>query len=196
MRLRLARLVCPTSAEGPGQRLALWVQGCSIRCAGCCNPQLFAAHGGRDVEVEALLRLIRRDRSKIEGVTFLGGEPFEQAAPLAQLGRAVRRWGLSVMTFTGYTLDALRTSGRPEIESLIAATDLLVDGPYDQTQPETARRWAGSRNQRFHFLSRFYSPGVESPPRGDAERTVEVRIRPDGSVEVNGWPERWPGARP
>ncbi|HGG57662.1 MAG TPA: 4Fe-4S cluster-binding domain-containing protein, partial [Nannocystis exedens] len=45
--LQIAHIVAITEAEGPGRRFALWVQGCSLHCPGCCNPELFAAAGGQ-----------------------------------------------------------------------------------------------------------------------------------------------------
>jgi anaerobic ribonucleoside-triphosphate reductase activating protein len=179
-----------TEAEGPGRRAALWVQGCSIRCPGCCNPHLFPAVGGQERQVPALLEEIAGVRSRIEGVTFLGGEPFEQAAPLAALAREVQRLGLSVMTFTGYTLEELLGREEAAVRALLASTDLLVDGRYEAALPERARRWAGSTNQRFHFLTGRYAPGVERISPDVPERTVEARISPGGHVLLTGWPER------
>jgi anaerobic ribonucleoside-triphosphate reductase activating protein len=178
-----------TEVEGPGARYAVWVAGCSIRCPGCCNPHLFDAAGGQVVAVSVLLDEVRALREHIEGLTLLGGEPFEQAAPLAALAEGARGLGLSVMTFTGYTLDALRARADPAVDALLAATDVLVDGPYLAHLPEPRRRWAGSQNQRFHYLTDRYSPAIELPGESDALRGVEVRISLDGRVLVNGWPE-------
>jgi len=179
--LRVAAIVPVTEAEGPGRRFALWVQGCSIRCAGCCNPHLFDAGGGRAMAVSSVVDLIRRSAERIEGITLLGGEPFEQAGPLSRVARGARDLGLSVMTFSGYTLDELRSRGGAE--ALLAQTDLLVDGRYDAAQPETGRRWAGSANQRFHFLTARYSPGIEL----GRERMVEITLG-GGRIRANGWP--------
>ena len=40
--LLVADIVAETVVEGPGKRLAIWVQGCEIRCPGCCNPRFFS----------------------------------------------------------------------------------------------------------------------------------------------------------
>ncbi len=179
MQLRVARLLPTTEAEGPGRRFALWVQGCAIRCPGCCNPELFEPRGGTALDARVVIDDLTRVAGEVEGVTFLGGEPFAQDVALAEVARAARALGLSVMTFTGHTRAEVTQS------PLFAATDLLVDGRYDATQPETERRWVGSRNQRFHFLTERYAPGIE---RG-TERTVEVRLS-GATVEINGWPVR------
>ena len=189
MSIRIAAILDVTLAEGPGARFAVWVQGCAIRCPGCCNPQMFDPSGGREVEVVDLLGRLDRVRGLAEGVTLLGGEPFEQAAALAPFARGVRERGLSVIAFTGHLLEELE-DGRPAgSRELLEQLDLLVDGPYRAELPETARRWVGSSNQRFHFLTGRYAPGVEEIGPGEPERTVELRFGLDGRMERSGWPE-------
>jgi anaerobic ribonucleoside-triphosphate reductase activating protein len=185
--LRIATIVDDTCAEGPGRRWALWVQGCSIRCAGCCNPEMFDERRGEPVAIEALARQISAARDRgVEGVTFLGGEPFEQAAALAVLAGHARSLGMTVMVFSGYALEALRA--RADAAELLARIDLLVDGPYDRTRPEPAppvgRRWIGSANQRMHFLSAAYAA---DDPRLREANTIEIRLTGAG-LQINGWP--------
>ena len=92
------------------------------------------------------------------------------------------------MTFSGYTLEELRGRRDPGTPALLRETDVLVDGPYDASRPETVRRWVGSTNQRFHFLSERYSPGIELPRAGEAHRRIEIEIEPDGRLRLRGWP--------
>ena len=183
MKIRVATLVEDTGAEGPGRRFAMWVQGCTIRCPQCCNPQMFPVEGGAEHETESLATTIAAQPG-LEGVSILGGEPFEQAAALADLCARVRESGLSVMIYTGYTLDELRARKDPATDAALAATDLLVDGRFVQELYETGRRWIGSKNQVLHFLSTRYSP---DDPRFREPNTVEVRIK-NGEVIVTGWP--------
>ncbi|HEX4420190.1 MAG TPA: 4Fe-4S single cluster domain-containing protein [Kofleriaceae bacterium] len=185
--LRVAAIVDDTRAEGPGRRWALWVQGCSIRCAGCCNPEMFDDRRGREPPHDELAARIAAARAAgVEGISLLGGEPFEQAAELAELARHARSLGMTVMVFSGYTLAALRE--RREAAALLALTDLLVDGPYDRTRPEprppVGRRWIGSANQEMHHLSAAYAP---DDPQMRAANTIEIRVSKAG-VLINGWP--------
>jgi len=138
---------------------------------------------GQRVEVEDLAARII-ESPEIEGVTFLGGEPFEQAEPLARLAERVREVGLSVMAFSGYTYEVLRVSSRHDWRRLLGATDLLVDGPYDRTCPDSARPWVGSKNQRFRVLTPRYRHLANR--LGVVSDRVEVRIGSDGHVFVNG----------
>jgi anaerobic ribonucleoside-triphosphate reductase activating protein len=186
--LRVGGRVSLTRAEGPGARYALWLQGCSIRCPGCCNPQLFDPSGGRTVPVRAIVGEVAALRPQIEGVTVLGGEPFDQAEGLLALARGLRARGLSVIVFSGFTLEELRARRDRTIARILATIDVLVDGRYEAALPERERLWVGSANQRFHYLSGRYSPAIERPAPGAPLRTVEVRIGPDGRLSANGWP--------
>ncbi len=187
MLLRIAQLVPDTEAEGPGKRFALWVQGCSIRCPGCCNPEMFAAEKGRGAD-SADLAAQALAVPGLEGVSVLGGEPGEQADAVADFCERVRAGGLSVMVYSGYTLAELRAR---KADGLLAAIDLLVDGKYERGLPETKRRWLGSTNQVMHFLTPRYSA---TDPRFGTPNTVELRLTKDG-LTINGWPSAADGVR-
>lgn len=181
--LRIASTITSTRAEGPGHRFAVWVQGCTIRCDGCFNPHMWSPSGGATVTPAELAQQVTA--TDVEGVTLLGGEPFEQAPALARFAKHLRVRGLSVMVFTGYYREDLELSGQPGVADLLAQTDLLVDGPYVAEQPDLNRPWIGSTNQRFHFLTdryRHLEPQLTSMPD-----RIEVRIKPTGEVSLNGW---------
>jgi anaerobic ribonucleoside-triphosphate reductase activating protein len=184
--LRLALVAPCTQAEGPGRRFALWFQGCPLRCAGCCNPEMLPFRGGTAVSVADLVKQVRvaAGEQGVEGVTLLGGEPMAHAAGAAVLAQEVRAVGLSVMVFSGYTLEAIRTIPDPAVRDLLAFTDILVDGPYVRELPETRRRWIGSANQRVHFLSDRYRA---DDPCWRRSNTLEVRLR-GAELTVNGFP--------
>lgn len=180
--LRLALVVPCTEAEGPGRRFAIWAQGCPLRCPGCCNPELFDAAGGTEWSVDALAARILATPG-IEGLTLLGGEPVAQAAGFAKLCRSVRQAGLTTVLFTGYTLAELSGMG-PDVQALLARTDVVIDGRFDRARPETRRRWIGSANQTVTFLSDRYRA---SDPRFSRANTLEIRLT-RGELRVNGWP--------
>jgi anaerobic ribonucleoside-triphosphate reductase activating protein len=190
--LRVATIVDDTEAEGPGRRFALWVQGCPIRCPGCCNPEMFDDERGVTRSVDDVIARLTTASANygIEGISVLGGEPFEQAAAVTRIARAARALGLTVMVYTGWTIDELRAreTDEPAIGDLLAATDLLVDGRYDRDRPEPpppiGRRWIGSANQTMHFLSPAYRA---DDSRLRTANTVEIRWTPDG-LTINGWP--------
>jgi anaerobic ribonucleoside-triphosphate reductase activating protein len=185
--LRVATISDDTEAEGPGRRWALWVQGCTIRCPGCCNPEMFVADGGTAWTLDALVARMHAAADRgVEGISLLGGEPFEQVAGATAIAEAAKARGLTVMVFSGYTLDELRA--RPDAAPLLALADLLVDGRYDRERPEPAppvgRRWIGSTNQTMHYLTAAYR---EDDPQMRAANTVELHWS-NGRLLVNGWP--------
>lgn len=182
-RLRTHRFVPHTVAEGPGERACLWVQGCPIRCPGCAVPWTWDADGGEWADVEEIAARILAGPA-VEGVTFLGGEPFEQAEALAVLGRRLRDEGLSVVTFTGYTMEKIRRSTRAGWHELLGVTDLLIDGPFRRRELDLGRPWVGSSNQRYHFLTDRYR-SIEPELRSLPNR-LELRLYPDGRIEANG----------
>lgn len=181
--VRIAQVVPCTEAEGPGKRFAVWFQGCPLRCPGCCNPEFLPFEGGEARPVADLADEIARarDEAGVEGITLLGGEPFAHAAGATALAEAARNLGLSVMVFSGYTLDQLRR--RPDAADLLARIDILVDGPYLRDKPDTGRRWIGSRNQGVHFLTARYRFDDQWRTRN----TLEIRVR-GGEIVVNGFP--------
>lgn len=186
--------VADTEAEGPGRRYAIWVQGCPMRCPGCCNPELLPFAGTRGASgtprtVAALHErvLAAHARSPLEGVSLLGGEPFAQAPALAVLAERLRDAGLGIMVYSGFRLDELEAkinADEPGIARLLAATDLLVDGRYERERPDHVRRWIGSTNQRMHFMSDRYR--ADDPVFRTGE-TIELRLV-DGELVINGWP--------
>jgi anaerobic ribonucleoside-triphosphate reductase activating protein len=184
--LRVAQVVARTEAEGPGLRFAIWLQGCPLRCPGCCNPRMLPFEGGNAVSVADLAgRAIgAAGPGGVEGITLLGGEPFAQARGAAGLARRVREAGLSVMVFSGHTIEQIRADPDPGAGELLGQVDLLVDGPYWRDQPETRRRWIGSSNQRVHALSGRYRVDDPAWERPD---TLEIRLV-GGSITVNGYP--------
>ena len=185
MQVRIAQIVECTEAEGPGKRFAVWFQGCPLRCAGCCNPEMLPFTGGQDLGVaEIAQRMQSAIAQGIEGLTLLGGEPFAHAAGADALAFEARQRGLSVMVFSGYTLEELRARHDRDTDLLLSLTDILVDGRYEQGLPETSRRWIGSANQRIHFLTDRYRADDHC---WSAPDTLELRW--DGrELVVNGFP--------
>ncbi len=118
--------------------------------------------------------------AEIEGVTFLGGEPFEQAEALGIIAERVRAKGLSVLCFTGGKYEDLRENS--ENQKLLANTDLLIDGEFIQELTDYSRPWCGSSNQRYHFLTDRYNEEIFTKYKNK----VEVNISENGQIFMNG----------
>jgi anaerobic ribonucleoside-triphosphate reductase activating protein len=157
-----------------------------MRCPGCCNPEMLPFDGGQKIPVADLVNLVldAQMRHGIEGVTLLGGEPLAHAAAGAAFARAIREHGLTVMVFSGFTIEEARELPDPAVAELLGLTDILVDGRYERDQPDTARRWIGSTNQRIHFLTDRYRA---DDPCWKKKNTLEIRLDA-GGLSVNGFP--------
>jgi len=190
--VNVAHLVERCRVLGPGERSVIWAQGCPLRCPGCHNPQYLPFVDAVWTTIEELERRILATTG-IEGVTFVGGEPFAQARALGVLAQRIRRAGLSVMVYSGYTVEQLVSEIEPYAMWLLYSADLLMDGPYRRELP-TQRPWRGSDNQRLIALSPRYANEVEAWNRSRGQG-FEVRIRADGSLEVLGVPPATLSAR-
>jgi len=184
--LNLAGFLARSEVNGPGTRAVVWLQGCPHRCEGCFNSAFQPFSPATLTPVEALAGTIR-SLENIDGVTFSGGEPFAQAGPLAELGAQLRKEGLSVVTYTGYTPEELAAGDDPAWPALLAATDLLIAGPYvaARAYPDPLK---GSANQQVIPLgTRLAIPQHTRRPDAAGSRT-EFTIAPDGTVTTTGFP--------
>ena len=149
MKLQIAGIVDDSIVDGDGCRLTVFVQGCARRCPGCQNPETQPLEGGHAIDTAAILQQMA-ENPILSGVTFSGGEPFLQPAPLASLARAAEQRGLDVWSDSGFTLEApaeCAATGKAA-RALLGELDVLVDGPYEEAQRDLTLHVRGSRNQR------------------------------------------------
>ncbi|MGI6401194.1 MAG: anaerobic ribonucleoside-triphosphate reductase activating protein [Thermoguttaceae bacterium] len=148
MKIRIAGVVRDSIVDGPGLRYTLFVQGCPRRCPGCHNPQTHDPEGGVETTTERLLKDVASD-PLLDGVTFSGGEPFMQAAALAEMASEIRKIGLNIVVYTGYTWEELRKAKRRDWDKLISLADVIVDGPFVHELRDWRLNFKGSTNQRY-----------------------------------------------
>lgn len=180
MDIRINSYIPITNVEGVGVRFAIWVQGCSICCKGCANYQMWDKEGGTLYNTVDLINLIKSYKDKIEGVTFLGGEPLEQVEAVVEISKALQDIGLSVIVFTGYEYKNLKDN--KDFQELIKHVDILIDGKYEQDKQDFSRAWVGSSNQNYYFLTDRYNESVVT----ECKNKIEVRISPDNKVILTG----------
>ena len=179
MNLRVFNIIKNTKVEGPGNRYCIWTQGCSRHCRGCQAPHTWSHRGGKLFDVEDIIADILNQKD-IEGITFLGGEPFEQAQACGVIAEGVKKNGLSVLCFTGGLIEDLRADSKNKL--LLKNTDLLIDGPFEIEKTDYSRPWCGSSNQRYHFLTDRYNEEIFTKYKNK----VEVNISKNGVVFMNG----------
>ncbi|MBE5799382.1 MAG: anaerobic ribonucleoside-triphosphate reductase activating protein [Clostridiales bacterium] len=147
MNIRLAGIVPESIVDGPGYRLAVFVQGCPHACPGCHNPKTHDFAGGYLADTAEIIARLGKN-PLVRGVTLSGGEPMMQAKALREVASAAKEKGLSVWCYTGYTLEYLQQEGNPDRMALLEAVDVLVDGPYLAHERSLDLLYCGSKNQR------------------------------------------------
>ncbi len=144
-------------ANGIGVRVTLFVSGCTNRCPGCFQPETWDFHYGQPFTAETEEKLLEMlSPSFINGLTLLGGDPFEpdnQRSLVPFLRRVRERYPKkTVWAFTGFVYeDLLREGSHPRCEAtdeLLGMVDVLVDGPFVEAKHEVGLRFRGSTNQR------------------------------------------------
>ena len=179
MELSLSRVHFPVTTLGPGRRLGIWFQGCSIRCPGCISADTWGP-GQRRIALARLLADIQPWLEQAEGITVSGGEPFEQfAALLALLGELRQRSRADILVYSGYPLEHLHA----QLEQAAGLIDALISDPYQQ-HAEQSLALRGSDNQRLSLLTdlgRARLGGYQRPLR-ENDKALDLMFDHDGSV--------------
>lgn len=191
--------VSQSEANGPGNRTVVWFQGCNLKCSGCWNPETHRAGKGKDLAVSEVADWILEQGT--EGVTFSGGEPFQQAPALELLIAYLKekRPDFSIGTFTGYTLKELQEGkfqwwsspysmmipGDKKLGGeILKQMDFIIAGRYNPDQRCDDKPLCGSRNQQVIFLNSRYSQ------KDLHSNIVEMLVDKDeGLVQITGFPE-------
>ncbi|MGN0067458.1 MAG: anaerobic ribonucleoside-triphosphate reductase activating protein [Bacteroides sp.] len=133
-----------TSVDGIGLRTSLYCAGCEHHCVGCHNPQSWDEYGGEAVDIETLFHLIIEADMN---VTFTGGDPMLHPEGFTQLARLIKsKTDKSIWCYTGYRFEQLLV--HPTQRALVELCDVIVDGPYIESQRDLSLPFRGSRNQR------------------------------------------------
>ncbi len=181
MRVRLNDARFPVTTLGPGRRIGVWFQGCSIGCPGCSSRDTWDPEGGRSVEVDELVEWCRAAGSGgFDGVTISGGEPFEQPDALAAFVESLRSWRserpegwFDILCYSGFGLRRLRA----DFPAVLAGLDGLIAEPFVASLSGESR-WLGSANQKLVGLSErgreLYRRFGREGPAGRDRLQVEV----------------------
>ena len=144
--LDVSGIVSDSIVDGPGIRTTIFSQGCPHHCPGCHNPETWAFGIGTKLPVEALVEIVRSN-PLCRGVTFSGGDPFAQPEAFAKLAGLLKEAGYEVASYSGYTFEELLAGSQAQ-KQLLAAIDVLIDGPFLLAEKSLEVPFRGSRNQR------------------------------------------------
>lgn len=148
----LFRLYHHSTVDGPGRRSVVQVSGCSIRCAGCYIPETHERAGGVLTSIDAIIFEIDEKSGEHDGVTVLGGEPFDQTDALANLVGKLKVKGYHLTVYSGYTLEDLLARKSESVGRVLANTDVLIDGAFVRAG-EKRRRISWLKQSKTHLSS-------------------------------------------
>jgi anaerobic ribonucleoside-triphosphate reductase activating protein len=181
----LSRLHFPVTTLGPGRRIGIWFQGCSIRCPGCVSADTWGFDRGL-TSVSDVVAAIKPWLTEADGVTISGGEPFDQPEALIRLLHEMPlNDAQDVLVYSGHPFEKL-SAPLAQAEGLI---DALISDPFDFAEGQT-KVLRGSDNQRMHLLTdkgraRFRGTDRSITP---ADRSLDVMFDGDGTVWLAGIP--------
>ena len=198
MKIQLNKAHWPVTVLGPGRRIGLWVQGCSIGCKGCVSQDTWPADPAKAIAIDDLVAWCKRvTQGAFDGVTISGGEPFDQPLALGGLLQALRAWrrkdalDFDILCYSGYPLKTLER----KYPKTLALLDAIVPEPYANALP-LGPVWRGSSNQPLVLLSdrgrARYAKYVSMA--ADADKRMQVAVE-GGRVWMIGIPERGDMAR-
>ncbi|MBL4930661.1 anaerobic ribonucleoside-triphosphate reductase activating protein [Clostridium paridis] len=147
--IRLSGIAYESLVNGPGIRRVFFSQGCLHNCKECFNPDTHDFNGGELRDMDELI-LDVKENPMIKGITFSGGDPFEQADKFSYMAKEFKKFGLNIWSYTGYTFEYILShiEEREGWKELINNIDALVDGRFEIDKKEDGLRFRGSSNQR------------------------------------------------
>lgn len=166
---------------GPGKRVVIWTQGCSIRCKGCNNKHLWNVADAKKISKELFLEQFFSFKD-IDGITLLGGEPTDQIDELLPIIRVIHNRGFTVVLFTGHEIEEFKSYIE---KNFISLCDLIICGPFDINKLNIYLHFRGSTNQRVIKNS----PKFFDYPILDGDNTVLIDIENDGTIINKGFPD-------
>ena len=142
--IRVLDIKYGTSVDGIGLRTSIYCAGCQNHCRGCHNPQSWVENGGEPTSVEVLFKNIV-DADMI--VTFTGGDPMLHPEGFIELAQMIKNnTDKNIWCYTGYKFEDLML--HPIRRKLVELCDVIVDGPYIESERDLSLHFRGSRNQR------------------------------------------------
>lgn len=179
--------------DGEGVRNSLYVSGCPFHCVDCFNASIWDFQAGHEYTQKLEDKIIEDLKAPwVQGITFLGGEPFLNTPVLVPLAQRIRQeFGHTkdIWSWTGYTWEELMRPGEtPDKLELLHLIDILVDGRYLRDQKDSLLQFRGSRNQRILDVPKSLEAGepVIWAKLHDQERDIpEIYLKDREAGEAN-----------
>lgn len=159
-KIRLAGIIYESLSNGPGLRRVLFAQICKHNCKGCFNPETHSEDGGQLMDMEKIIDDINSN-SMLRGVTFSGGDPWEQADKFAYIAKIITKPNFNIWCYTGYTFEYILENRYKKTgwNDLLTSIDVLVDGEFVEEKKDCRLKYRGSSNQRIIDVKRSLETG-------------------------------------
>lgn len=146
--INLAGIDHNSLVNGLGMRMVIFSQGCNHHCKNCFNKETWDFNGGKKFKIIDVIDIIKKDLPILDGITFSGGDPIEQANKFVQIAKALPK-KTNIWLYTGYTWENLikLCKSNDSINNLLKYLTVIVDGPYIDKLND-GNKYRGSSNQR------------------------------------------------
>ncbi len=162
---------------GPGKRLLLFLQGCSLHCEGCINQHLWPFEGGIPITTEEIIAIC--DKENLDGITVHGGEPLDQPKSLLELVNGIKNINKTVILFTGYLKKELNSMQK----QIWDKSDIVVAGRFQIKKRNVNLQFRGSTNQKvYRHIGPYKNYKIQ-----DGYTTAIFTLEDNGNVNVNGF---------
>lgn len=185
MILYLSRIHFPVTTLGPGRRIGLWFQGCSIRCKGCVSADTWGTGKG-GVSINEIMIAIEPWLDEADGITISGGEPFDQPEALINLLIQIRsKTNKDILVYSGHPFEKIA----PLIDQCKGTIDAIISDPYQENAPQTLAL-RGSDNQRLHCLTPLGETLFRQFDRTlkPSDKTFDIMFEEEGAIWLAGIP--------
>jgi anaerobic ribonucleoside-triphosphate reductase activating protein len=146
-------------ANGPGVNVSFWVQGCKNHCKNCQNPETWSFTSGKELTEDVLNNLFKALKANgiNRNLSILGGEPLcSENIPITKyvIQKVKEKYPeTKIYLWSGYYYDDL-IKNKEIKEEIFPYLNILIDGPYIDSQRDITLKWRGSRNQNIIYLKK------------------------------------------
>lgn len=189
--LLIRRILSPITVLGPGKRTGIWLQGCSIHCKGCSSPETWDFDTRFFWSYKKIRAVLEECLQKSpDGVSILGGEPFDQPEGLLNLLKILKNLKTrNILAYSGYPYEAIKMRFPKHFEYI----DILISGPYCENI-SNERLWRGSDNQIISVISERAKREYDEPELNQMQhpvnRKLEIFIDEKDQIVIVGIPKR------
>ena len=182
----ISLIYAPVVTLGPGVRIGIWFQGCSIRCKGCISKHTWEFNINYQTTISSVIEQIIKYSNlyNTKSLTISGGEPFDQAESLFKLLVNLKNIGFSdIMVYSGYKFNYLQK----KYSYILDYIDVLIDGPFIENK-KTDKIYKGSSNQKMYILNPNLKKIYKEYKKQSKNKNLQFVFK-NGEIYLIGIPE-------